>query len=197
MSRFRRLFLNGLAIVSGIFCLSTAFLTFRNLSAWETCEIGYRRWPSQHESWGGGIELQASDKIMGFSYFAQDQMYRKFEPSFEAFQAVYPLGMRLVYKRENQTFDLAPRHYGFDYHYWPTDNPDGWRRIAELDLPAWFVILVTAILPAMRLLGYRRYRRYRHRIAAGLCLSCGYDLRATPDRCPECGTPIKKAVHAK
>src|SRR5205085_8217854 len=51
----------------------------------------------------------------------------------------------------------------------------------------WFVALIAGILPGVQLLMQRRHR-CRLRQVLGLCPTCGYDLRATPERCPECGT---------
>jgi hypothetical protein len=52
-------------------------------------------------------------------------------------------------------------------------------------VPLWLPMLVTGLLPAWRLTGYVKRRRRRLR---GLCMACGYDLRAMVERCPECGT---------
>ena len=63
-------------------------------------------------------------------------------------------------------------------------------------LPHWFLVAVAAVPPAIWLGRVRRARRTRHRQVNRLCPSCGYDLRATPDRCPECGESVPKQTAA-
>jgi hypothetical protein len=53
--------------------------------------------------------------------------------------------------------------------------------------PLGALALLLALVPAIRL-RRRAIRRRRRLIEAPCCSGCGYDLRATPDRCPECGT---------
>ena len=51
----------------------------------------------------------------------------------------------------------------------------------------WHMALLLALLPALRLPALYLHRKRRR---AGLCPSCSYDLRATPDWCPECGLTV-------
>lgn len=64
-------------------------------------------------------------------------------------------------------------------------SPPAWVRYSVRSwIPALIAAALTAILPALWCM---RFHRRRLRVAMGHCAACGYDLRATPQHCPECG----------
>jgi hypothetical protein len=74
----------------------------------------------------------------------------------------------------------------FEWQYTEGDKTD--ERVSAkwyLRVPHWSFVALSLPVPTLWLL-IRRHRLERKR--QGHCRQCGYDLRATPERCPECGT---------
>ena len=83
------------------------------------------------------------------------------------------------------TAPFNPRVYGI-LGIMPSDL---WRRgtIDWIDALTFLPWLLSIVLTTILML--RRFRRQerRRRYVLKKCMECGYDLRATPDSCPECG----------
>ena len=75
---------------------------------------------------------------------------------------------------------------GFDIGWLRSTRQPPSTRAAQLfiSMPHWFLIVLFAIPPLLWIIFRLRSRR---RESGKFCPKCGYDMRATPDRCPECG----------
>ena len=75
--------------------------------------------------------------------------------------------------------------------------PFQWRmggRVQRIVVPFWILVCVWVAMPLLWHQHFRRMRRREERARRGLCVACGYDLRATPGRCPECGRSVISTV---
>lgn len=71
----------------------------------------------------------------------------------------------------------------------PPRGTNNYERVRTVTIPCWAVLVLSASLAA------QLFQR-RRRPTPGQCTHCGYDLRATPDRCPECGNIPDKTTEA-
>ena len=94
----------------------------------------------------------------------------------------------ITYRREPTSLVRAT-HFGIDYHA----SRDRLERRQQMSrrrfvIAYWLLTLATLPLPLLwGVFAIAARRRKRIRMRSKSCPSCGYDLRATPDRCPECG----------
>jgi len=113
-------------------------------------------------------------------------------------------GSRIQYQRTeasapvNSLLDLDAEQGDsvVDWHWHGVDwyeiqNALRGHRYAQFVVPFWCIVAATGLLPLAWTKGRLRSRlRARRERRFGLCPSCGYDIRATPHRCPECGVSL-------
>ena|SRR5687768_5256213 len=150
--------LNLLTALSLLLCVAVAVLWARTHLVADT----YRTAGTEIVSVEGGLAV-----VHGTNAYAIERGYRSTQPDDAAF------GVSMAF------FDRGRRTWGgggFAY----ASRVDGTRM---LFVPYWAPAGLFALLPAVR--AARHYRRPRRR--PGHCAACGYDLHASPHRCPECG----------
>jgi hypothetical protein len=169
MPRLRHPLLNLLTALSLLLCVGIVALWVK----------GYQ--------WGGAFEV----RVNGVAYQVAWPVGRVALAARPAAAPHPPLGYELIRHPPVDLDQSYTRRAAFpppaDYHAfagfgWLHDG--GMRSVFA---PAWLLALAAALLPAWHLPREWRGRTTDRRRRRGQCLSCGYDLRATPDRCPECG----------
>lgn len=94
-------------------------------------------------------------------------------------------------------------HYGIDRGWTDATGTDGTTHHAGLGVfywrvavPLWLTTACLLVLPICAMLNWPRWRGEKRR-RRGLCPACGYDLRASGTRYPECGEPVAVASNPR
>jgi hypothetical protein len=192
LKRARRLLLRVFdvtaALLSLLLCVAAVIFWYRS---WYTVSDIWVFFPSAdtHSSW----HLETSFGRAEFTRFYQE------------FPRNMPRRMTWHYMSFPLDRIMMPRNpWGpGDQHKWhllgfggsvitPESNPGMWpgSRSTHLVVPLWALTLLFALYPAWYAARWRRAIKRSRQIRAGRCQQCGYDLRASKDRCPECGSPV-------
>ena len=169
----RRRLLNLLTALSLLLCLAACGLWVRGY--WVKDLVG---WPRAN----GHATLASNRGQFVLIVMRHQEPERYYRPAGFYYRRVQVSHYSPLTDYQNPLLTVHFQRLRFSSHTWRSQTPESqtW-----LKVPHYAVAAVTAALPLAA--AYRHAAR-RRRGGRGLCPSCGYDLRATPDRCPECGT---------
>jgi hypothetical protein len=149
-------------------------------------------WDVSLDAERGGIRL--AQRTVAYTPQSDQPLWQPAHVHFyrESFAVNYPNGT----PEKKRTWPFVQGRLGFDV-YWTIWRPplgtNSYIAHRGIIVPQWSLIVLTLILPSVR---FRRFLRRRYRVRHGLCLSCGYDLRGSVGKCPECGGAIVRAKEA-
>jgi hypothetical protein len=170
------------AVASLLLCIATVALWVRSYAKYDVIARGY--YPGIDEAYRlVGTELISYSGRAVFSHVD----YGRDDPPPKEWMTESSASTSLAGLRIWDEFDLdRDQHWwtraGFDSFFRPGDTHGP--RMAIVIIPHWFLALLFATPPALRLWAMIHSRWLSDQ---SLCPACGYDLRATPERCPECG----------
>ena len=159
--RLPRLLLNAATAVSLVLCVTAVALWVRSYFRWEFIRLVRGVDELRLRSEEGVVSLSRFHEPSGGPWPSAHVRYER------EFRTRYPDGYRY---RRLFAFGIAASGDGADWKWYA-------------GVPHWSAAVMFALLPLVR----RRALLARFRTKPGRCPACGYDLRATSDRCPECG----------
>ena len=169
----KRRLLNLLTAASLLVFVGTAVVAARALVTWD---IFHLRLPRQVVF----VSVNRGDAIVGgWSRSEHDPLPHRFLQH----QSVSP-AERQSHRQAFVAPHVAWRYAGFYSVRCSAGDP---KSKVAFGVPFWLPLALSAAAPAARAAAFARRRRRSARLKRGLCTDCGYDLRATPGRCPECG----------
>lgn len=194
VKRSRRWLFKTVALVSLLLCFGMLVLMIRSFFALDSVSLNF------HKLYY--VSTPTASIVVGIGDVVERRLARS-QTGVVTYSEVDLLpnsGRRFSYHRH----DADGRDFWF--HLTHIDDavkltlPPGWKpgrtavssgithRIWELCIPDWVILVCAAALC------WHCARRYKNEWLPGYCDTCGYDLRATLDRCPECGKVIEKVI---
>jgi hypothetical protein len=188
MKRFGRWVITGLAALSLVIFLAAGALWVRSYSkAEDFLYFGSTRCAAVH-SVEGRIAFVQTNAMWSNPHFE----YSFWTPLPSRDAADPPRGLHSRWNHLGFYFKGSIRPRGStpqDNNLDPGMSLPPMVRYTDIVFPFWLLLLLLALLPLWNFV-LPLLRSTHH--SPAYCARCGYDLRATPDRCPECGTVPSK-----